>query len=551
MNQQNKPWLKSYPQAVDYRTPLTPKPLYELLLHAHDLYPQNIALDFKGRLYSYDELTHKAKGFARGLQNIGVRKGTHIGLYMPNCPQFLIAYFGILMAGGVVVNYNPLYSSAELRHQIEDSRTEIMVTLNLALLYDKIKHLVGDTCLKTLIIGNLSSVLPKHKAAIYSVLKYKELSHIPHEEGFYSFNEIMNNPEIDALPDVNPQTDIAVLQYTGGTTGTPKGVMLTHANLTANVEMCDRWFFSARAGLETIMGVLPFFHVFAMTAIMNYGISKGFKIILHPRFEARAVLHDVARKRPSIMAGVPTMFAALLNHPKLSQYDLSSLKMCISGGAGLPIEIKQRFEERTGCVLVEGYGLSETSPVASCNPFAGENKAGSIGLPMPKTDIVIVNQDDGETIMGIGEIGEIAISGAGVMLGYFNKPVETEAVLRDGLLKTGDLGYIDEDGYVFVVDRKKEMILSCGYNIYPRQIEEAIYRHKAVLECAVIGVKHAVKGEVPKAFIVLREGENVSAIDMRQYLKGEIAAYAVPSEYEFVESLPKSIIGKILKKELK
>lgn len=551
MNEQNKPWLKSYPKSVDFQTPLTPKPLYELLLHAHDLYPQNICLDFKGRQYSYDELTRKAKGFATGLQNIGVRKGTHVGLYMPNCPQFLIAYFGILMAGGVVVNYNPLYSSAELRHQIEDSRTEIMVTLNLALLYDKIKHLVGDTCLKKLIIGNLSSVLPKHKAAIYSVMKYRELSHIPHEEGIYSFNEIMNNPEIAAPVEVNPQTDLSVLQYTGGTTGTPKGVMLTHANLTANVEMCDRWFFGAKAGNETIMGVLPFFHVFAMTVIMNYGISKGFKIILHPRFEAKAVLHDVARKHPSIMAGVPTMFAALLNHPKLKSYDLSSLKMCISGGAGLPLEIKQNFEAATGCTLVEGYGLSETSPVASCNPFEGENKAGSIGLPMPKVDIIIVDQDDGKSLVPLGEIGEICVRGAGVMLGYFNKPTETQAVLDGDLLKTGDLGYIDEGGYIFVVDRKKEMILSCGYNIYPRQIEEAIYRHKAVLECAVIGIKHSVKGEVPKAFIVLREGETLSALDLRQYLKGEIAAYAVPSEYEFVESLPKSIIGKILKKELK
>jgi long-chain acyl-CoA synthetase len=548
-------WQKSYPDGLDYQTPLSIKPLHELLLESAHNYPDNICLDFKGRLYSYREIAHKAKCFAHSLQQMGAQKGAHIGLFMPNCPQFVIAYYGALMAGCVVVNYNPLYSKTELANQINDSNTEIMVTLNIAMLYDKISPLLAEdcfkqTCLKKVIIGDLSKVLPKSKAALYKMLKWKELSHVPDDDKHYQFAKLLQGDEIANLPQLDPISTIAVLQYTGGTTGVPKGVMLSHANLVANVEMCARWFFNARLGHETIMGVLPFFHVFAMTAIMNYGISCGFRIILHPRFEMKALLHDITRKKPTIMAGVPTMFAAMLNYPKLAEYNLSSLQMCISGGAGLPLEVKKNFESATNCTLVEGYGLSESSPVVACNPLVGVNKAGSIGLPFPHTEIVIMDKDDGTTKLAIGEVGEICIRGAQVMLGYWNNPNATNEVLRDNLLYSGDIGYMDNDGYVFVVDRKKEMIISCGYNIYPRQIEEALYTHPNVLECAVIGIADQMKGEVPKAFIVKRAGTELTQAELRTYLKGRIAAYAVPHEYEFVESLPKSIIGKILKKEL-
>jgi long-chain acyl-CoA synthetase len=454
-----------------------------------------------------------------------------------------------------VVNYNPLYAQCELEHQIADSRTEIMVTLNLKMLYDKLVPFIGTGTLKTVIIGNLASVLPMAKAAVYSLLKMREMASIPHDTQHIPFAQVLKSE--DALlrtPPINLHEDIAVLQYTGGTTGVPKGVMLTHANLSANTEMCRRWFHQAREGQETIVGVLPFFHVFAMTVVMNLGIASGFRILLHPRFEMRALLDDIDQKKPTLMAGVPTMFTAILNAtcaPNAKRYDLSSLQMCISGGAGLPVEIKQRFEEVTGCSLIEGYGLSESSPVVSANPLYGVNKTGSIGLPFPQTILEVVDKDDEVTLLPQGEVGEICIRGVQVMRGYWQNGAETDKVLKGNRLHTGDLGYMDEDGYFFIVDRKKEMILSGGYNIYPRHIEEVLYTHAAVLECAVIGIAHEVRGQVPKAFIVLKEGARVSEADMRAFLKAHVAAYSVPHAIEFRDALPKSIIGKILKKELR
>ncbi len=572
-------------ELVNWEQKIDVAPLYDVLLQSAEKYPHNICLDFKGRKYTYAQIAHQAKCFANGLQKIagfqkiaelekdGLNHGAHVGLFMPNCPQFVIAYFGILLAGGVVVNYNPLYSTNELKHQINDSDTEIMVTLNIKRLYDKVAPLIGETTLKHVIIASLADALPQAKGLLYNMLKRKELSHIAkhkyspiykysptckynqtynkNNHNHHHFKSLLKHGEITEIADICPNLTIAVLQYTGGTTGVPKGVMLTHANLYANVVMCKRWFFDAKEGQEIIMGVLPFFHVFAMTTVMNYGVASGANIILHPRFEIKAVLKDITNKCPTIMAGVPTMFAAMVNYPKLSDYNLSSLKACISGGAGLPLEVKKNFEAKTGCVLVEGYGLSESSPVVACNPFVGANKAGSIGLPFPQTIFAIMDKDDGVTGLEHGQIGEICVQGEQIMHGYYGHPLETEKTLQNGWLHTGDLGYIDDENYIFVVDRKKEMIISGGYNIYPRQIEEAIYTHEKVLECAVIGITHEVKGEVPKAFIVLRASEQLTEIELRLYLKQRISAYCVPNDYVFVEFLPKSIIGKILKKDLR
>jgi long-chain acyl-CoA synthetase len=545
------PWLAHYPAAINWHAPIIPSTIPALLQAAAESYPTHIALDFKGKLYSYAELWEKVQRFAQGLQAIGMTQGMHVGLFMPNCPQFVIAYYGVLLAGGVVVNYNPLYAPAEVAYQCEDSRTDIMITLNIAMLYEKVAPLLSSGALKKLVIGDLASVLPKAKGAIYKLLKWKELSHIPEDEKHHRFMELLSHPPLTHTPTIDPTSTLAVLQYTGGTTGTPKGVMLTHANLSANAQMCHRWFFEARAGQETIMAALPFFHVFAMTAVMNYGLSQGFRLIMHPRFDLKALLHDIHHKHPTIMAGVPTMFTAMLNYKHLSRYTLTSLKMCISGGAALPCEIKQRFEEATGCVLVEGYGLSESSPVVACNPLVGINKAGSIGLPFPQTTIEIVDKESGEEVLPLGEIGEICIKGVQVMQGYWHRPSETAEVLRGEWLHTGDIGYMDEEGYVYVVDRKKEMIISGGYNIYPRHIEEELYTHPDVVECAVIGIPHPVRGEVPKAFIVLRAGASVTTEELRTYIRERVAAYSVPHAYAFVDSLPKSMIGKILKKELR
>ncbi len=545
------PWVTHYPEDIDWSADLPVGPLYGLLERSEARFPDHICLDFKGKTYTYHELGQKVRRFAKGLQSIGVTKGTKVGLFLPNSPQYVIAYYGILKAGGIVVNYNPLYSANELEHQLQDSETEIMVTLNLKLLYAKLQPFIGQGALRKVVVGTLTSVLPMTKAAMYAVLKAKEMSAIPKDNQHVTFNALLGYDTAVEAQEVHPYDDIAVLQYTGGTTGTPKGVMLTHANITANCEMCRNWFYKAEEGEETVMGVLPLFHVFAMTVVMNYAIASGFRIVLHPRFEMKPLLADIVAKKPGLMPGVPTMYTAILNYPHLDRYDLTSLKMCISGGAGLPVEIKQQFEEVTGCKLVEGYGLSESSPVVSCNPLYGVNKPGSIGMPFPKTILEVVDKDDEETLLEQGETGEICIRGPQVMKGYWKNEVETQQVLKQGRLHTGDIGYMDEDGYFFIVDRKKEMILSGGYNIYPRHIEEVLYTHEAVLECAVIGVDHEVRGQVPKAFIVLKEGMEAEESEIRQFLKASLSAYSVPHAIEFRDELPKSMIGKILKKELK
>lgn len=544
------PWLKSYPEDIDWHAEIAVGALHERLDRAEHKYPNHVCVEFKGREFTYREITDKVRRLARALHEMGVGKGTRVGLFMPNCPQYVIAYYGVLRAGATVVNYNPLYSPRELEHQITDSGTEIMITLALNLLYPKLEPFIGKTCLKKVIVSQMGEALPMAKAALFSLAKGKEIADIPDDENHFWFADLLKAPPEVRTARIDPHRDIAVLQYTGGTTGVPKGVVLTHANLTANIRQCRMWFSKAKDGDEIMLGVLPFFHVFAMTVIMNFAVASGFRIIMHPRFELKTLLDDIQSKRPTLMPGVPTMFSAILNYAKVDKFDLSSLTMCISGGGPLPHEVKEKFEAKTGCKLFEGYGLSETSPVATCNPIYGENKTGSIGLPLPGTILEIVDKDDGETLLPQGESGEICIRGPQVMPGYWNQQEETDKVLKNARLHTGDLGYMDADGYFFINDRLKEMIISGGYNIYPRTIEEVLYSHPDVAECAVIGVDHPTRGQVPKAFIVRKEGSKLTEQEVKDYLKDKLSAYCLPHSIAFRDSLPKSMIGKILKKEL-
>lgn len=548
--EQQYPWQAHYPDGVDWDAEIPLGAMHDRLDRAVQNYPEHCCVEFKGRVFTYRDIGDKVARFARGLHEMGLGKGSRIGIYLPNCPQYIIAYYGILRAGATVVNYNPLYSPRELEHQIRDSSTEVMVTLSLKMLYDKLAPMLDKTCLRTIIVSEMSEGLPLAKGALFNIAKAKEIADIPHDDAHVPFTRLMACAPVVQTAEIDPLHDIAVLQYTGGTTGVPKGVILTHANLTANIRQCRLWFTSAKDGQETIMGVLPFFHVFAMTVVMNFAIASGFRIIMHPRFELKSVLEDIEKYRPSLMPGVPTMFATMVNYAKIGKYDLKALKMCISGGAPLPIEIKRKFEEITGAKLFEGYGLSESSPVVACNPIFKENKVGSIGMPLPATILEIIDKDDEVTLLPQGEIGELCIRGPQVMQGYWNKPEETEKTLKNGRLHTGDIAYMDEDGYFFIVDRKKEMILSGGYNVYPRTIEEVLYQHPAVLEVAVIGIAHALRGQVPKAFIVVRESHTLTEQELKAFLKDRLSAYAHPHAYEFRDSLPKSMIGKILKKEL-
>jgi len=546
------PWLSNYPAGLAWNTAFLPKPLYTILDDTAAKYPDHIAIDFMGKEYTYARLSEMVDRVAAGLQDMGVGRETRVGIFMPNSPQFIIAYYAILKAGGTVVNFNPLYSEREIEHQINDSKVEIMFTLNLRILYPKLKPFIGNTSLRKVIVGFFQEALPISKAALYTVARAKDLYLPPKNDYHATLNELLAYERIapEKVPMLLPSEHMAVIQYTGGTTGVPKGAILTHANVYINTLQSTLWMDGLKEGEEIMLAVLPFFHVFAMTVALNLAIYNGFKIIPHPRFELKTVLADIQNKKPTVFPGVSTLYATINNCPSLDKYDLTSIKKCISGGGPLPVEVKQRFEKLTGCSLVEGYGLSESSPVTHCNPLQGKNIEGSIGLPLPGTIAEVISVEDRTTVLKYGEIGEICIRGPQVMRGYLNQPQETANVLHNGRLHTGDLGYMDAHGYFYIVDRLKEMIIVGGYNVYPRNVEEVIYSHEAVAECAVVGLSHPSRGQMIKAYIVLKEGHSATSDEMKEFMRERMSRYAVPHDIEFRAELPKSPIGKILKKKL-
>ncbi len=546
-----RPWLKHYPPGIDWFMPLEAKPVFALLDEAAARWPARPHMSFMGREYAYRESAALVNRLARGLQDIGVGKGVHVGLYMPNCPQFVLAYYAILKAGGTVVNFSPLYSVPELKAQVADSETDMMVTLNLEPLYSNIAAVAAESRIERLIVAHLEDALPTVKGALFRLTRRRQIARVPDDAAHVSFRTLLANDGAVTPAVIDPANDVAVLQYTGGTTGTPKGAMLTHANLSINAAQTLFWDPSVKLGEEVMLGALPLFHVFAMTLVMNAMTMGGGKIVLMPKFELEEALRLVARERVTLMPGVPTMFTAILNHPRLDRYDLSSLKSCFSGGAPLPAEIKRRFEDRVrGLVVNEGYGLTEASPTVASNPIHGLQKSGSIGLPLPRTEVLIRALDDPERDLPPGETGEICVRGPQVMKGYWKRPEETAEALRNGVLHTGDIGYMDEDGYSFIVDRAKDLILVGGFNVYPRTIEEAIYKHPAVREVTVIGVPDPYLGEVPKAFVVLKDGQSLDAEALLAFLRGQIGKHEMPRAIEFRDDLPKTMVGKLSKKEL-
>lgn len=517
--------------------------------------PQEPAFDFMGRIMTWAELARSVDRFAAGLLARGIGKGHKVGLFLPNCPLFPIAYYGALKAGACAVNYNPLYSVAELAHQIEDSETDIMVTLDLKMLCDKMVPMLEKTRLGEIILGRFADFLPFPKNILFPVFRGGDRSRVKPGGHILSLEALMDNDGRVSPVTIDPAEDIAVLQYTGGTTGTPKGATLTHASLYANAVQSYSHFPDAQ-GHEVMLGVLPFFHVFAMTVSLNMAVLAGMEIATIPRFDLDETLKLIRRKRPHYMPAVPAILNAINNHPRLDDYDLSSLKFCISGGAPLPVEVKRRFEEKTGCVVVEGYGLTEASPVVSVNPPAGENVAGSIGLPLPRTVVEIIDPGDKTTPVPAGERGELCVRGPQVMKGYYKKPEETAQVLRrvdDGppRLYTGDIAVMDERGYVYVVDRIKDLIITNGYNVYPRNVEEAIYRHEAVEECIVAGLPDPQRGEIVKAWIKLKAGAALDGEALKTFLGDKLSRMEMPREIEFRDQpLPKTMIGKLSRKDI-
>ena len=545
------PWQAVYPQDLDWAAPLPARPLFAFLDDAVARFGDRPCLDFVGRTYSYRDVGRLVDRAVKGFCTLGVGKGVKVGLCLPNTPYLVVCYYAVLRAGGTVVNFNPLYAERELRYQVEDSETEIMVTLDLRQIYPKMAALLETTRLRRLVICPMSDVLPAVKGVLFSVLRRSELTDIADDPRHITFERLVDNAGGAGTAEIDPDEDVALLQYTGGTTGVPKGAMLTHANLAANTVQLTRWCPEMEMGQERMLCVLPLFHAFAMTVAMNLGIATGALLILVPRFDRDEILKTIERTRPTLMPAVPTLFTALLESPDIGKYDLSSIKFCISGGAPLSADLKRRFERLTGCEVVEGYGLSEASPVVTCNPIAGVAKEGSIGVPLPGTVVEIRASDGAGRSLRSGETGEICVRGPQVMTGYWRRPEETEAVLADGWLHTGDLGYMDDDGYVFLLDRITDLILSSGYNVYPRAVEEAIALHPDVADATVIGVPHSYRGECPKAFVRLRPGASLTAEDLKAFLRDKLSPMERPESIEFRDELPRTLIGKASKKDLR
>jgi long-chain acyl-CoA synthetase len=527
-----KSWLAHYPGTVAKDLEIPGKSLPEMLRETTDRYPDNNALSFYGRKLTYRELLGAATAFAAALQNSGVQKGDRVAIMLPNCPQYVIAYYGILSAGGIVTQINPMLVEREMDHILNDSGAETIIVFDA--LYPKLKNVQGNTKVKTVVAVSLQ----------------------PTGQSFgpdFTFESFIASASSPFTPvGIEPEHDVAILQYTGGTTGRSKGAMLTHRNIFANVVQSYEFFKDEmKIGQEKFLTVIPLFHVFGMTSCMNLSIFTASQSIMLPRFDLEEVLNTIKQEQPSIFPGVPTMYVAITNHPNAEQYGISSIKTCNSGSAPMPVELLKEFEGKTGSKILEGYGLSEASPTTHCNPHFAERKPGSVGIAMPSTDCKIVDLGDGVTEVPEGGLGEVIIKGPQVMKGYWNMPEETAMTLRDGWLYTGDIGRMDEDGYLYIVDRKKDLIIASGYNIYPRDVEEVLYEHPSVQEAVVIGVPDPYRGETVKAVIVLKAGKEATEEEIILYCKENMAAYRVPAIVEFRSELPKTAVGKILRRALR
>lgn len=523
MSDEAKPWLKHWPKNVPKTIKYPTIPLHGLLEAVAHSYPKKVALVYGEQEITYTQLESSSNQFANALVKLGLKKGDRVAIFLPNVPQFIIAYFGTLKAGGVVTAISPLHREREVEYQLLDSGTQIIVTLDM--LYPIVDNVGEKTSLKQVIITKLSD---------------------------YSFPQLLegcscNCPKVD----INPEDDLAALQYTGGTTGTAKGAMLTHSNLVSNALAFAAMIQGTTQ--DTFLTALPLFHIYGMTTSMTVPISLAAKMVLLPKFEPTKALELIQKHVVTVFCGVPTMYSTLLANPALTKYDLTSIRVCISGASSLPPQIQKRFMEVTGGFLAEGYGLTEASPVAHCTPVdkSVPLKVGSIGLPLPDTEACIVDAETGDRPLGVGEVGELAVKGPQVMKGYWQNPKETALVLHDGWLLTGDIARMDANGYFYIVDRKKDLIKHNGYSVYPRELEDTLYEHPAVKLCAVVGVPDVASSEVPVAFVVLKEGTGASAEELMTFVNGKMAHYKAIRRIEFRKELPINAAGKVLRRQLK
>ncbi len=548
-------WVSRYdpgvPSTCDYPDWTVP----DLLRRSAARFTNSIALLFYGRRIRFDELDDLTTRFALSLRSLGVRPGDRLALMLPNIPQTVIGYYGALKAGAIVVPTNPLYVSRELETQLMDSGCETIVALDL--LYPRIQAVRERTPLKRIILTSIADFLPPVLRLLYPIkarLTRRWVS-IPKRPPLYDFLQLLESipagsKESPLLPRSDAE-DVAMLQYTGGTTGTPKGVMLSHRNIVANTRQCRVWVPDFAEGREVFLGVIPFFHVYGLSTCQNLAVMSGSTVVLLPRFQVADVLKAIHRHRVTIFSGIPMMFMKISEFPKVDRYDLRSLRVCLSGASPLHAEIQDRFERLTGVKISEGYGLTEAGPVTHCNPIYGERPRGSIGLPFPDTDTQIVDPETGKPTASPGETGELLVRGPQVMQGYWNNEAETRAVLPNGWLYTGDMVRQDEAGFFYLVDRKKDMIKSRGESVFPREVEEVLFRHPAVRDAVVIGIPHRQHGEAVKAFVVLKDGQVATEQELIVHCRQSLAVFKVPSTVVFRQDLPRTVIGKVLRRALR
>ncbi len=549
--QLEKPWYKFWPEGVPKHIDYSEIPLSDILKNTAESNPNHVAIVYFDKEMTYRELNIASDRFATALADLGVKKGDKVALFLPNIPQFVISYYGAIKIGAIETAISPLYKEREVEDQLNDSEAETIVVLDL--LYPILEKILDKTRVKTVIVTSLKEYMPSAKAFLGSLLKKIPSHKVERKPNTYFFQELLskygaNPPKVD----INPKEDLVALQYTGGTTGISKGAMLTHMNLVSNAVACDAWLRGTKGG-ETFLTVLPLFHIYGMTTGMNAPIFLAGKMVMLPRFDAVNSFQAIQKHRVTVFCGAPTMYAMLLAHPDLKKYDLKSVRFCISGSAPLPPEVQKKWMEVAGGVLVEGYGLTESSPVTHCNPLDKSMKTvkvGSIGLPWPDTDAKIMDIETGEKELGPNEDGELVVKGPQVMKGYWKMAEESASVLRNGWLYTGDIAKMDVNGYFYITDRKKDLIKYKGYSVYPREIEDVIYEHPAVKICAVIGKPDPVASEIPKAFVVLKEGKTATEEEIKQFVNSKVAPYKAVREVEFRTELPMTLVGKVLRRVL-
>ena len=542
-------WHKAYAPQVSSSIEYENITLPEALARAAQKYPDNAALIMMGKKVSYGQLNEQVDRFAAALSRLGIRKGDKVSIVLPNMPQMVIATYALFRLGAVVVMNNPLYTQRELQHQLNDSDSKMAICMDL--LVPRILSVKDRTQIEAVIACHIRDYLPFPVKQLFPIVKRQMHRKSQPSEGVLEFMDL-----VKGAPAAPPRTDVsfddlACLMYTGGTTGVSKGVMLSHGNVSINVQQFAALLFDAEEGKESVIGILPFFHAAGFTGGMNHCIYRGFTHVLVPRPDADTLLKLTVKHRPAYFGCVPTLYVGILNHPDFPKQDLSFIKGCISGAAPLAIETIREWDERVGAPIIEVYGMTELSPVSHANPWRANMKPGSVGIPLPDTDCRIVDVATGTRDLGAGESGEILLKGPQMSRGYYRKPEETAEAFRDGWFHTGDIGYMDEEGYLFIVDRKKDMIIAGGFNIYPREIDEVLFEHPKVKEACAVGLPDPYRGETLKAFIVRRCGETLTEEEVVAYCRERLAAYKVPKQIEFVEELPKSAIGKVLRRELR